>query len=161
MSVTSVEKDVNSLTITLVADFQAPIERVWQLWADPRQLERWWGPPGYPSTFEKHEFAPGGDVTYYMTSPEGEKYFGWWRMQSVAPPSNFEFLDGFADNDGQPNAEMPVTTVRVDLSTHAGGTRMEMRSLYDSLEQMEKVVAMGAIEGISLAVGQMDALLAE
>jgi hypothetical protein len=31
--------------LVLVAEFDAPIERVWQLWADPRQLERWWGPP--------------------------------------------------------------------------------------------------------------------
>ena len=42
MSVTSVDKDFESLTLTLVADFDARTERVWQLWADPRQLERWW-----------------------------------------------------------------------------------------------------------------------
>ena len=37
MTVTSVDKDFDDLTLTLVADFDAPIERVWQLWADPRQ----------------------------------------------------------------------------------------------------------------------------
>ena len=37
MSVTSVDKDFDSLTLTLVADFDAPIERVWQLWADPAE----------------------------------------------------------------------------------------------------------------------------
>jgi uncharacterized protein YndB with AHSA1/START domain len=49
MSVVSVQKDFDSLSLILVAEFDAPIERVWQLWADPRQLERWWGaadPPG-------------------------------------------------------------------------------------------------------------------
>src|SRR5258707_15427624 len=47
MSVISVVKDFDSLSLILVAGFDAPIERVWQLWADPRQLERWWGPgPG-------------------------------------------------------------------------------------------------------------------
>jgi uncharacterized protein YndB with AHSA1/START domain len=50
MSVTSIEKDYDRLTLTLVADFDAPIERVWQLWADPRQLERWWGPPSHRAT---------------------------------------------------------------------------------------------------------------
>lgn len=35
MSVTSVEKDFDSLTLTLIADFRAPLEQVWQLWADP------------------------------------------------------------------------------------------------------------------------------
>ena len=53
MSVVSVEKDVDGLSLTLVADFDAPIERVWELWADPRQLERWWGPPTYPATVDE------------------------------------------------------------------------------------------------------------
>ena len=60
MSVTSVDKDYDNPTTTLVADFDAPIDEVWQLWADPRKLERWWGPPTYPATFEKHDLAPGG-----------------------------------------------------------------------------------------------------
>jgi len=50
MTVTSVDKDLDDLTLTLTADFDAPIERVWELWADPRKLERWWGPPEYPAT---------------------------------------------------------------------------------------------------------------
>ena len=44
MSVTSVEKDPESLTMTVTADLDATVERAWQLWADPRQFEQWWGP---------------------------------------------------------------------------------------------------------------------
>ncbi len=87
MSITSVDKDLDTLTFTLVADFEAPVERVWELWADPRQLERWWGPPAYPATFEQHDLSPGGDVTYFMTGPEGERHRGWWKVGAVAPPS--------------------------------------------------------------------------
>ncbi|MGH3459965.1 MAG: SRPBCC family protein [Kribbellaceae bacterium] len=53
MSVTSDDKDLDSLTLTLVADINAPPERAWRLWADPRQLERWRGPPAHPATFEQ------------------------------------------------------------------------------------------------------------
>jgi uncharacterized protein YndB with AHSA1/START domain len=159
MSVTSVDKDFDSLTLTLVADFDAPIERVWQLWADPRKLERWWGPPTHPATVEEHDLTPGGDVTYFMTSPEGDKHRGWWRITLVTPPTSLEFTDGFADQDGKPIADMPTTTVRVQLTEHDGGTRMEMRSVFDSREQMEQLVNMGAVEGLQQAVGQMDALL--
>ena len=74
MTVTNVDKDFDSLTITLIADFDAPIEQVWQLWADPRKLERWWGPPAYPATFEKHDLTPGGEVTYFMTGSDGDRY---------------------------------------------------------------------------------------
>jgi uncharacterized protein YndB with AHSA1/START domain len=160
MSVTSVDKDYDNLTLTLVADFDAPIQRVWQLWADPRQLERWWGPPSHPATVEEHDLTPGGDVTYFMTGPEGEKHRGWWRITSVNPPTSLEFTDGFADQDGTPIADMPTTTVRMRLTEHDGGTRMELRSVFDSIEQMEQLVRMGAVEGLQQAVGQMDALLA-
>jgi uncharacterized protein YndB with AHSA1/START domain len=161
MSVTSVDKDFDNLTLTLVTDFDAPIERVWQLWADPRQLERWWGPPSHPATVEEHDLTPGGDVTYFMTGPEGEKYRGWWRVTAVNPPKSLEFTDGFADQDGTPTADMPTTTAHMQLIEHDGGTRMELRSVFDSLEQMEQLVNMGMTEGLQQAVGQMDALLAD
>ena len=131
MSVTSVEKNLDSLTITLVADFDAPIERVWQLWADPRKLERWWGPPSYPATVEKYDLTPGGDVTYVMTGPDGDQPRGWWRVTSVNPPKSLEFTDGFANEDGTPNADMPITRVHMQLTEH-GGTRMELRSVFES-----------------------------
>jgi uncharacterized protein YndB with AHSA1/START domain len=161
MSVTSVSKDLDNLTVTLVADFDGPIERVWQLWADPRQLERWWGPPTYPSTVEQHDLTPGGQVTYYMTGPEGEKHRGWWQIRSVSPPKSLEFTDGFADQDGTPIADMPISTVQIQLTEHDGGTRMEMRSSFESREDLEKWLSTGTLEGQQQAVGQMDALLVD
>jgi uncharacterized protein YndB with AHSA1/START domain len=160
MSVTSVHKDFERLTLTVVADFDAPIERVWRLWADPRKLERWWGPPSHPATVESHDLTPGGEVTYYLTGPDGERSRGWWRVTSVDPPKSLEFTDGFADQDGKPIAGTPTTTVRVQLTEHDGGTRMEVRSIFDSREQMEQLVRMGATEVFLQAIGQMDALLA-
>jgi uncharacterized protein YndB with AHSA1/START domain len=160
MSVISVEKDFDSLTLTLIAEFDAPIERVWQLWADPRQLERWWGPPSHPATVEHHDLTPGGEVTYFMTGPDGEKQRGWWRVASVDPPMALEFTDGFADRDGTPSADMPTTTVQVELSERDGGTRMVLRSVFGSREHMEQIVDIGAPEVLAESVGQMDALLA-
>jgi uncharacterized protein YndB with AHSA1/START domain len=159
MSVISVEKDFDSLTLTLVAEFDAPIERVWQLWGDPRQLERWWGPPSHPATVERHDLTPGGDVTYFMTGPEGEKHRGWWRVTSVDPPKSLEFTDGSADQDGTPVADMPTTTVQVELSERDGSTTMVLRSVFGSRDHMEQVVNIGAPEVLRESVGQMDALL--
>jgi uncharacterized protein YndB with AHSA1/START domain len=159
MTVTSLDKDLDKLSFTLVADFDAPIERVWQLWADPRQLERWWGPPTYPATVEQHDLTAGGEVTYFMTGPEGDQHRGWWRVTSVNPPKSLEFIDGFAHQDGTPNVDMPTTTTQVALKEHDGGTRMELRSVFDSREQMDQMLTMGMEEGITLAVGQIDALL--
>ena len=160
MSVTSIDKDIDSLTLTLVADFDAPAERVWDLWADPRKLERWWGPPTYPATVEAHDLTPGGEVTYFMTGPEGDRYRGWWRITSVNPPKSLEFTDGFADQEGRPADDMPTVSMRMQLTERDGGTRMELHSVFDSREQMEQLDGMGMVEGLREAVGQIDALLA-
>ena len=159
MSIVSVEKDLEGLALVLVADFDAPIERVWELWADPRQLERWWGPPTHPATVEEHDLAAGGEVTYLMTGPGGEQSRGWWRITSVAPPTALEFTDGFANRDGTPNADTPTTEVRMRLTEQGRGTRMELRFAFASSEHMQRLERWGALEVFPQSVGQMDALL--
>jgi uncharacterized protein YndB with AHSA1/START domain len=159
MSITSVDTDYENLTITLIADFDSPIERVWDMWSDPRKLERWWGPPTHPATFEKHDLTPGGEATYVMTGPEGATW-GAWRVTAVNPPTSLEFTDAFADRDGRRIADMPVFTVRVRLTERHGGTRMEMHLTFDSREDMEKLMSTGIVEGLRQAVGQIDAILA-
>jgi uncharacterized protein YndB with AHSA1/START domain len=159
MTLVSVEKDFDSLRLVMVAEFDAPIERVWQLWADPRLLERWWGPPSHPATVEKHDLAAGGEVTYVMTGPEGETSRGWWRVTAVDPPRSLAFTDGFANRDGTPNLELPTTAAQVRLSERGGGTRMELRFTFESSEHMERLERWGAFEVFRQSVRQMDALL--
>jgi uncharacterized protein YndB with AHSA1/START domain len=159
VSVTSVDTDYDNLTITLIADFHAPIERVWDLWSDPRKLERWWGPPTHPATFETHDLTPGGEATYVMAGPDGATR-GRWHVTAVDPPTSLEFTDAFADPDGTPVADMPVFKVRVRLTERDGGTRMEMHLTFESREDMEKLMSTGIVEGLRQAAGQIDGLLA-
>jgi uncharacterized protein YndB with AHSA1/START domain len=161
MSVTNVEKDFDSLTMSMTAVFAAPVERVWQVWADPRQLERWWGPPTYPATFVAHDLTPGGRMHYFMTSPEGEQYHGCWEVLAVDAPHSLEVQDAFADDSGKPLADMPLMRMRIVLRAQGDGTRMESVSTYESREAMEKVIEMGVEEGMTGAVNQIDALVAE
>jgi uncharacterized protein YndB with AHSA1/START domain len=161
MPVLSSTKDPENLTLTFVAEFDAPRERVWQVWEDPRQLERWWGPPGYPATFDQHDFRPGGFSKYYMTTPEGEKPAGWWRMVTIDPPSRIELEDGFADENGDPVENIPPGRVEVTFDEVDGRTRMTTVNRFVSVEQMEQVLQMGMEEGMREAMGQIDAVLAE
>jgi hypothetical protein len=89
MTVTDVRKDPAALTMTVASEWDAPIARVWQLWADPRKLERWWGPPTYPATVVEHDLRPGGKVSYFMTSPRGRaapRMVEGRRRRGAAPP---------------------------------------------------------------------------
>ena len=151
----TVDKDLEALTLSLTARFDAPIARIWEMWADPRLLERWWGPPTHPATFEAHDITPGGAMSYYMTGPEGERYHGWWRMREVNPPNSLEFEDGFADDEGNPNPDLPTVLIRVDLREADGRTTMVVVDTFASLEAMEEIIAMGAEEGFVQAIGQI------
>jgi uncharacterized protein YndB with AHSA1/START domain len=162
MTVTAVRKNPDTLTMTLEAEFDASPERIWQLWADPRLLERWWGPPTFPSTFTAHDLRAGGRVEYHMTGPDGDQPKGYWDVDAVEPPHRLVFRDGFANDDGSPNRDLPVMVGRVTIEEiGAGRTRMTMESEFASLEAMEQVLAMGAEEGLRQAIGQIDAILAE
>ena len=91
MTVTSVRKDTEALSMTLEAEFDVPAKRVWQLWEDPRQLEQWWGPPTYPATVTSHDIRPGGRVDYHMTGPEGDQSKGYWEILEAEPPRGLVF----------------------------------------------------------------------
>jgi uncharacterized protein YndB with AHSA1/START domain len=162
VTVTNVTKDPEHLTMTITSRFHVDVERVWKLWEDPRRLERWWGPPMYPATFVEHDLAVGATVTYYMTGPEGDRHHGWWRILAVDPPHRLEFEDGFADEHGDPAPDLPTTTTRVRLEAEEdGGTEMSIETVFPSVEAMEHVLAMGAEEGMKLALGQIDDILRE
>jgi len=162
MTVTHVRKDPEAMTMTITSEFDAAIDRVWQLWENPRQLERWWGPPTYPATFVDHDLSAGGRVSYFMTGPEGDKSAGWWRVLEVDKPHRLEFEDGFADDAGQPNPDMPTMIMRVTLQEQpGGGTRMAIETKFPSLESLEQMVSMGMEEGMVSALGQIDDILAD
>lgn len=154
--------DRETATFTVEARYDAEPERIWRLWADPRQLERWWGPPTHPATVTDHDLSPGGIVRYYMTSPEGEKFAGAWRVVRVEAPHTFEFEDYFEDDSGNENTDLPISRSTVTIERSGGGpTVMTMTTRYDGAAALEQILAMGMEEGVTLAVGQIDALLTE
>lgn len=159
MTVASTTQDPDALTLVVVAELAAPPARVWQIWVDPRQLERRWGPPTWPATFEQHDVVPGGGSRYVMTGPDGEKAAGWWRFIAVDEHRSLELEDGFADAGGRPVEDMPTLRARVVLEATPSGTRMTVTSQFASLEQMQQLAAMGMVEGMTAAMGQIDALL--
>lgn len=159
MPVTDVTTDSQHLTMTLTADFAAPVERVWAAFADPRQLERFWGPPGWPATFTYFDHVVGGTARYYMASPTGEKARGGWEFLAINAPTRFEVLDRFFGEDGEPVEGMPAMRMTFDFEATDSGTRMTNTSYFNSADDLDQVVQMGAIEGSTQAMNQLDAVL--
>lgn len=159
MPVTDVTHDMDNLSLTIVADFAAPVERIWEVYADARQLERVFGPPTYPATFVDHSLTPGSRSTYYMTSPEGEKFAGIWDIKTVEEPTGFTFEDAFADTDFNVKQDMPMSSCVYAFTGHDGGTRATYVSTFASAEALQQVLDMGVVEGASAAINQIDDLV--
>ena len=132
MPVTDVNRDLDALTLTITAEFDAGA----------------------------HDRSPGGRAAYFMTSPEGQKYHGCWRIEEAEPPSRLRFEDGFADDKGNPNPELPTTIATVTIAETDGATTMSTQSKFGSREGMEQVIEMGMEQGMVEALGQIDTLLA-
>jgi len=161
MPITSVTSDPKALTLTVVADYPVPVERLWDAYADPRQLERFWGPEQWPATFTRHDMAVGGESRYYMTGPDGTKSSGWFRFLKVEPKRLIELEDGFSNPDGSKNDSMPRMRMIFTFEKTASGSRFVGVTHFPSVEAMEQLVNMGMVEGMRSAMGQIDAVLAD
>jgi uncharacterized protein YndB with AHSA1/START domain len=161
MTVISTKKDEVNLTLVIVAEFDAGPDRVWQVWEDPRKLERWWGPPTFPATFTRHDFVVGGESRYHMTGPAGETPHGWWRIDAIDKPNRLEFANGLAGDDGEPVPGVEPMSGYVIFEEVDGATRMTAVTQFTDVEQMETMLGMGMEEGMTQAVGQIDSLLVQ
>lgn len=161
MAITSIDTDHDALTVTFIADFTVPRQRLWDAYVDPRQIERFWGPPSWPATFTQHDVRPGGRSNYYMTGPDGERSGGFWEFVTIHAPESFEVIDGFANADGTVNSEMP--TVRMVLEFHEmdNDSRLVVTTHFDTTEALDQLIEMGMLEGSREAMGQIDDVLAD
>lgn len=161
MPITSVTKDPAALTMTVIADFTVSVQRLWEAYADPRQLEKFWGPPTYPATFTRHDVTSPGQSAYVMTGPDGEAMRGYWQWLSVEPAESFEVIDGFAHTDGSPNPEMPAMRAVFEFEATPQGARLTTTTHFNTAEDLAALLEMGMEEGLTLAMGQIDEVLAD
>lgn len=158
MPVTDVKKDVDALAMTITAEFNASAEQLWELWADPRRLERWWSPPSHSSTFVEHELTVGARTTYFMTGPDGEKHHGSWRIEEVEPPHRLRLEDDVVDDEGKPEDGGP-TAMTVTIAEANGTATMSIQTHFADRKSMEQTIEMGFEQGMAETLNQIDPLL--
>src|SRR6187402_539774 len=161
MPITSVTKDPETLTLTVTAEFPVPVQRLWDAYADPRQLEKFWGPPEYPSTFVRHDFAKGGRSDYYMTGPDGPEPAAYWTFLNVTPGKSFEVMDGFTAPEGTAYEGVPPMHMVFTFESTDAGSRVSTVTRFESAEALEATLGLGMEEGMKEAMGQMDDVLTD
>jgi uncharacterized protein YndB with AHSA1/START domain len=155
MPVTSVTRDAEALILSVVADFNAPVRGLWDAYLDPRQIERFWSPPSFPTVFVRHDGYVGGRSEWLITTPDGNAVRLSWIWGAIDELKSFEALDG----DGPP-VHGPVRMVFTFEETSAG-SRVMTTSYFDTIDTYQEAIDMDMDLGMAEALGQMDVVLAD
>lgn len=161
MPVIAVEQDPEIPSVTIVAEFPVPLRRLWDAYVDPRQLERFWGPPEWPATFTRHDVRLGGRSDYHMTGPDGEQSAGFWIFENIDAPHSFEVRDGFSQLDGTPNTELPSMRMVFEFEDTQSGSQLTTTTYFNSAAELEQLLDMGMLEGTQAAMGQIDEVVTD
>jgi uncharacterized protein YndB with AHSA1/START domain len=163
MDKTRVTKDFDTNTLTIERTFDAPRERVWDAYANPEQFSQWWGPEGWETTVKEFEFVPGGKNHYGMKcvdKNQGEWFnqesWGLMEFELIEKPSSFTYKDYFSDADGTIDRPLPVMTITMDFVEEDGKTKLVIRGVVESKEQLEKLVNMDMIEGLTSTLDKLE-----
>jgi len=107
-------------------------------WVIHSVLSRWQRPRKEGACGGRPRPHPGRHRHLFHDRPEGDTRHGWWQVSTVEAPRYLEFIDGFADADGNPNPKMPVTNTRVRLHEESGGTWMEITTVVPTAHALKQ-----------------------
>lgn len=116
----------------------APRARVWNAFADPALLARWWGPAGFSSSFEVFELRPGGQWRFVMHGPDGTDHPNECRFTEVLELQRIVF-----EHRSEPRFEMTLT-----FTDHGERTALGWRQRFATAEDCRRIapIAMPANE---------------
>jgi uncharacterized protein YndB with AHSA1/START domain len=142
------ETTASTLSFTVNRTIHAPIDAVWNAWADPEMVKQWWGPDGFTSPMCRMDFREGGTTLVSMKSPDFGEIFNTWSYSRIEPMRRIEFVNRFADGDGNqvdPSSigmppDVPSEVPHVVIFEDLGDGRTEMsitESGYSSQQSVE------------------------
>jgi len=96
-------------------------ERLFELWTDPEELAKWWGPEGFTTPTYAMDVRPGGRWHTTMRRPDGSEHVVSGIYRAIEPPKRLVFTWGWDDDAGMRGHETEIT---VTFEPAPGGTRM-------------------------------------
>lgn len=150
---------VEDRVLTLTRTFGAPRELVFAAFSQCEHLQHWWGPSGWTLPVCEMDFRPGGAWYYCMGGPHGETSCGLMTYHEIVEPERIVATDGFADEQGNLLEEMPSMRNTLIFSERDGKTTLTNRVQFASVAELEKVLAMGMMEGITETFERLDIYL--
>jgi uncharacterized protein YndB with AHSA1/START domain len=144
--------------IVITRTFRAPPRTVWEVWTNPRHVEKWWAPTSRDCTVSSAvaDVKVGGTYRYVTRVSTGDEFAFVGKYVELTPPSRLVYTQIF-----EPMAEAGEAVVTVTFEERPGGTTfMRSTELYPSAEALEAALASGMESGMRETLDQLDALAA-
>lgn len=151
--------DQSQNTITVVREFDGPRQLVWDCHTKRELLDRWFSPKPLITKTKHMDFRPGGYWHYAMITPDDQKYWSRLDYKTIDPIDGYTAQDGFCDEAGAVNPDMPRSTWQVSFVDADARTLVTTIVRYASAEAMQTVVDMGMKEGMTSTLERLDELL--
>jgi len=152
-----VDKRVN--TITVKKEFAANRQLVWDCYTKSELLDQWFAPKPLTTKTKHMDFREGGYWHYAMITPDGQEYWSRQDYVTIRPIEHYTARDGFTDETGELNPELPQSDLDVSFNELDDHTLVETVVTYASLEGLEKVIEMGMQEGLTSTLERLDEIL--
>ena len=152
----TVDKATQKVFIT--REFEAELSLVWDAFTTAEILDQWTAPKPWTAKTKYMNFEVGGRRFYAMVSPEGQEHWSLQRYTAISPRTNFKMYNTFADKDENP--ELPGSEWDHNFSEQNGITKVNITIYNESLERLERMLAMGFTEGYKMTMKNLEELLA-
>ena len=160
-SKTRISKNLDEKTILVSRVFNAPLAAVWRAYTESEILDQWWGPEPWRSETKFMDFSEGGHWLYAMVGPDGTRHWARMNYKAIVPQRIIQGEDGFCDENGNLNPQLPVYQWVNQFTETDGHTRVDHTLTFETLEGLQTIVDMGFEQGISIDLDQLEALLAK
>lgn len=151
------DKEKNTLTVR--REFRAGRQLVWDCHTKQELLDQWFAPKPLTTKTKSMDFRPGGHWHYAMIDPNGTEYWNKTDYLTIDPIDNYTALDGFTDENGKINEDMPRAKWNVTFTDKGENAVVETVVAYKSLADLEMVISMGMEEGMMSTLERLDDLL--
>ena len=152
--------DKENKKVRVTREFAAPLSKVWAAWTQSELLDQWWAPKPWKANTKEMDFKEGGHWLYVMVGPEGEEHWSREDFKSVIPMKSFKAVDAFCDSSGKVNNELPKSTWECKFSESGNKTTVKIEMECETITDLEKLIEMGFQQGFTMALGNLDELLA-
>jgi len=153
----TVDKTTNTIFIT--REFDAGLSLVWDAFTKREILDQWGAPEPWTTQTISMDFRVGGRRFYKMISPEGQEYFSVQDFTSISPKTNFKFISGFSDKNGNINPELYGSENNLDFNEAKGVTTFRMSIKYKDLATLEMMANDRFKEGFIMTLKMLEKLL--